>query len=98
MLSWGSIPNNPILHIKLWKSTLIHKDFQEWEKRKSKARSLWYNPNRGDIGEKGASSEITKGSLSTSCHVDRLTTSKKISGWENQEKQEERNEEKKQSF
>ena len=35
MLSWGSIPNNPILHIKLWKSTLIHKDFQEWEKRKS---------------------------------------------------------------
>lgn len=60
MLGWGSIPNNPILHIKFWKSTLIHKDFQEWEKRRATERSLWCNPNRGRYRKKGASSEPHK--------------------------------------
>ena len=29
MLTWDSIANHLILNIKLWQSTLIHKDFRE---------------------------------------------------------------------
>lgn len=59
MLSWDSITNHLSLNIKLRKSPLIHKDFQECERR----------PLRGPRGAiHWPWCELTRGLASTSCH------------------------------